>query len=145
MYAQSDLDVCFPYMLSYSLLVALARLCRLVPSLRESYKVKPSISEKCLREGTCTTFHKHPIFSKTYSVLCKVYSGYCGTSEIEHGLCACTVDNPLAKARGLSLRTDAQTMLYLSLVYSSLRYGSCYDGDLILRIKMSFFKLNCKP
>ena len=48
--------------------------------------------------------------------MCKVYTGYCGTSEMEHGLCACTVDNPLAKARGLSLRTGAQTMLYLSLV-----------------------------
>ena len=46
--------------------------------------------------------------------MCKVYTGYCGTSEIEHGLCACTVDNPLAKARGLSLRTGAQTMLYPS-------------------------------
>ena len=46
----------------------------------------------------------------------KVYTGYCGTSEIEHGLCACSVDNPLAKARGLSLRTGAQTMLYLSLI-----------------------------
>ena len=42
--------------------------------------------------------------------MCKVYTGYCGTSEIEHGLCACTVDNPLAKARGLS-----QPMLYLPL------------------------------
>ena len=39
-----------------------------------------------------------------------------GTSEIEHGLCACTVDNPLAKARGLSLSTGAQTMPCLSLV-----------------------------
>ena len=48
--------------------------------------------------------------------MCKVYTGYCGTSETEHGLCACTVDNPLAKARGLSLRTAAQTMLYLSLI-----------------------------
>ena len=48
--------------------------------------------------------------------MCKIYTGYHGTSEIEHGLCACTVDNPLAKARGLSLRTGAQTMLYLSLV-----------------------------
>ena len=47
--------------------------------------------------------------------MCKVYTGYCGTREIEHGLCACTVDNPLAKARGLSLRTGAQPMLYLSL------------------------------
>ena len=64
---------------------------------------------------TCTTFHRYPIFSTRYSVMCKVYTGYCGTSEIEHGLCACTVDNPLAKARGLSLRIGAQTMLYLSL------------------------------
>ena len=52
--------------------------------------------------------------------MCKVYAGYCGTSEIEHGLCACTVDNPLAKARGLSLRTDTQTMLYLTLGILSL-------------------------
>ena len=65
--------------------------------------------------GPCTTIHKCPIFSTRYSVMCKVYTGYYGTSEIEHGLCACTVDNPLAEARGLSLRTDAQTMLYLSL------------------------------
>ena len=42
------------------------------------------------------------------------YTGCHGTSEIEHGLCACTVDNPLAKARGLSLRTAAQTMLHFS-------------------------------
>ena len=41
----------------------------------------------------------------------KVYTGYHGTSEIEHGLCSCTVDNPLTKACGLSLRTGAQTML----------------------------------
>ena len=54
--------------------------------------------------------------------MCKVYTGYCGTSEIEHGLCACTVDNPLAKARGLSLRTGAQTMLYLShIAYIHIR------------------------
>ena len=46
--------------------------------------------------------------------MCKVNTGYDGTSKIEHGLCACTVDNPLAKARVLSLRTGTQTMLYLS-------------------------------
>ena len=72
----------------------------------------------------CTTFHRYPIFSKRYSVLCKVYTGYCGTSEIEHGLCACTVDNPLAKARGLSLRTGAQPMLYLSLIISTLNMAN---------------------
>ena len=62
----------------------------------------------------CTTIHRYPIFSTRHFVTCKVYTGHHGTSEIEHGLCACTVDNPLAKARGLSLRTGAQTMLYLS-------------------------------
>ena len=67
----------------------------------------------------CSTIHRYRIFSRRYSVMCKVFTGYCGTSEIEHGLCACTVDNPLAKARGSSLRTGAQTMLYLSLVPQS--------------------------
>ena len=50
----------------------------------------------------------------------KVYTGHHATNEIEHGLCACTLDNPLAKARGLSLRTDTQTMLYLSFDYGSV-------------------------
>ena len=45
--------------------------------------------------------------------MCKVYTGYNGTSEIEHGLCACTVDNPLAKVRGLSLRTGARSISHM--------------------------------
>ena len=69
--------------------------------------------------ASCTTFHRYPILSTRYSVMCKVYTGDCGTSETEHGLCACTVDNPLAKARGLSLRTCAQPMLYLPHVFDS--------------------------
>ena len=76
---------------------------------------------------SCTTFHRYPIFSTRYSVMCKVYTGDCGTSEIEHGLCACTVDNPLAKARGLSLRTGAQPMLYLPLIcLLLLQIGTIY-------------------
>ena len=74
----------------------------------------PKVFEPLKFDCIWTTIHRYPIFSKSYSVLCKVYTGYCGTSEIEHGLCACMVDNPLAKAQGLSLRTGAQTMLYLS-------------------------------
>ena len=54
--------------------------------------------------------------------MCKVCTGYYGTSEIEHGLCACTVDNPLAKARGVSLRTGAQPMLYLSFIIVYLKF-----------------------
>ena len=77
-----------------------------------------------------TTIHKYPIFSMRYSVMCKVYTGYHGTSEIEHGLCACTVDNPLAKARGLSLRTGAQTMLYLSpRSYNNDKVTNCMHSD----------------
>ena len=71
----------------------------------------------------CTTIHRYPIFSTRYSVMYKVYTGYYDTSWIEHGLCACTVDNPLAKARGLSLHTGAQTMLYLSHVTCFLLYS----------------------
>ena len=48
--------------------------------------------------------------------MCKVYTGNHGTSKTEHGLCARMIDNFLTKARGLSLRTGAQTMLYLSPV-----------------------------
>ena len=51
--------------------------------------------------------------------MCKVYTGFYCTSEIEHGLCACTFDNPRAKARELTLRTGAQTMFYLLLTWSS--------------------------
>ena len=58
--------------------------------------------------------------------MCKVYTGYCDTSEIEHGLCASTVDNPLAKARGLSLRTGAQTMLYLPHVREKENVSKSY-------------------
>ena len=59
--------------------------------------------------------------------MCKVYTGYCGTSEIEHGLCTCTVDNPLAKVRGLSLRTGAYTIRYLSLIVTLLDQDSSAD------------------
>ena len=31
--------------------------------------------------------------------MCKVYTGYHGTSEIEHCLCACMVENPSLKLR----------------------------------------------
>ena len=44
--------------------------------------------------AACTTIHKYPIFSTRFSVIRNVYTGYHGTSEIEHGLCACMVDNP---------------------------------------------------
>ena len=75
---------------------------------------------------TCTTIPRYPIFSTRYSVVCKIYTGYRGTSEIEYGLCACAVDNPLAEARGLSLRTGEQTMLYLSHV--GLQTGTWWSG-----------------
>ena len=77
---------------------------------------------------SCTTIDRYPIFSTRYSVMCNVYTGYSGTSEIEHGLCGCTVDNPLAKARGLSLRTGAQTMLYLSHTWLNVLSGETVNG-----------------
>ena len=60
------------------------------------------------------------MFSKPW----KFYTRYHGASETEHGLSACTVDNPRAKARGLSLRTGAQSVPHLSHVGLP---GSCYN------------------
>ena len=69
--------------------------------------------------------HRFPVLSTRCSVMCKVYTGYHDTSEMENDLCACVVDNPLAKARGLSLRTGAQTVLYLSLGTPYIQGQSC--------------------
>ena len=65
---------------------------------------------------------------------------YCARSTLDivvqvrawfvRGLCTCTVDNPLAKARGLSLRTGAQTMLYLSLFHLTLNCLKCQDTSM---------------
>ena len=38
---------------------------------------------------SCTTIYR-------YSVLCKVYTEYHGTSELEHGLCACALGDYLS-------------------------------------------------
>ena len=73
--------------------------------------------------------------------MCEIYTGYHGTSEIEHGLCACTVDNPLAKARGLSIRTGAQTMLYLSIGGIHCNVIEILHARLNQKIGISFFKL----
>ena len=64
--------------------------------------------------------------------MCKVYTGYCGTSEIEHGLCACTVDNPLAKA---------QPMLYLPLVVWTTEFPLMYDNPLAKAQPMLYLPL----
>ena len=56
--------------------------------------------------------------------MCKLYTGHYGKSEVEHGLCDCTVDNPLAKARGgdyLSVQAHKScSILHLLLLLSSL-------------------------
>ena len=69
--------------------------------------------------------------------MCKVYTGYHGTSKTEHGLCACTVDNPLAKALGLSLCTAAQTMLSLAYFQKTgrghIRAGAFIRINTVLR------------
>ena len=56
--------------------------------------------------------------------MCKVYTGYCGTSEIEHGLCACTDDNPLAKARGLCPYRRTNHALSLTCLLFAVKSGS---------------------
>ena len=79
--------------------------------------------------------------------MCKVYTGYCGASEIEHGLCACTVDNPLAKARGLSLRKGAQTMLYLPLVLYNQQFkfkSLTENSNVFSQLSLTEWTVMCK-
>ena len=64
--------------------------------------------------------------------MCKVCSGYHGTSEIEHGLSACTVDNPLTKVCGLSLCTGTQTMLFLSHYQVNMVFEAVLINDLCI-------------
>ena len=50
-------------------------------------------------------------FNIKYLVMYKVQMHTGVISKLEYGSCVCTGDNPLADARGLSSRTDAQTIL----------------------------------
>ena len=85
----------------------------------------------------CTTFHRYQIFSTRSSVICKVYIGYHGTSEIEHGLCACTVDNPPAKAReiiGDYLSVQANKPCSIShLEFYMFGQRECFNYDSVTR------------
>ena len=88
-----------------------------------AYNIDPSGTQRWIvtrSPDTCTH-----LLSIRFLVMCMVYTRYCGTNKIEHGLTACTVDDPLAKARGLSLRTCKQTKLYLPyniIISVSLRW-----------------------
>ena len=44
----------------------------------------------------------------------------CGTSKTEHGLSTYMVNNPLAKARGLSLHTGGQSCFIFHLYYINI-------------------------
>ena len=50
-------------------------------------------------------------FNTKYLVMYKVQMHTGAISKLEYGSCVCTGDNQLADARGLSSRTDAQTIL----------------------------------
>ena len=44
------------------------------------------LTQICNHKYSCTTIHRYPIFSTRYTVMCKVYTGYCGTSEVSSGI-----------------------------------------------------------
>ena len=60
--------------------------------------------------------------------MCKAYTGFYGKSEIEHGLCTGTVDNPLAEARGLSLR-QAHKPCSISHLFQKITQELLVVGD----------------
>ena len=78
-----------------------------------------SLHQTSMLNSICTAIHRYPILSMRYSVMCRVYTGYHGSSEIEHGLCICMVDNPLAKALGLSPYRCTNHALFLTCLRCS--------------------------
>ena len=97
---------------------------------------------KLFNSFTClhfTTIHRSPNFRTRYSVMCKVYTGYCGTSKIEHGLCACTVDNPLAKARGLSPPYRRTNHALSPICFRLRQYQFHNDVKVSVQIKRKYF------
>ena len=55
---------------------------------KAKFRFRYNIGEKMLWKSpnqSSTAFYRYQIFSKTYSVLCKVNTGYCGTCEIKLG------------------------------------------------------------
>ena len=68
---------------------------------------------------------KSNTFSRFFS--CWVYIILCGLQLMFSDGNKIHVDNPFAKSRGLSLRTGAQTMLYLSYIAPIFKvYVACY-------------------
>ena len=63
------------------------------------------------REVVALIFTTFTIFCTDYLGKCKVYINVGGIKFLWHGLYTCTLDNPLAKARGFSPRPDRQTMV----------------------------------
>ena len=57
-------------------------MCPVAYSLAVDWHLNKKKVSFCWLKLNCTTFHRYPIFSTRYSVMCKVYTGYCGTSEI---------------------------------------------------------------
>ena len=66
--------------------------------------------------------------------MCKVYTDYHGTSEKEHGLCACTVDNP----EFFYLSVQAHKPCSISHIELSLVHSFCILPDSENIIKASF-------
>ena len=62
----------------------------------------------CSKRKLADSFIPCEIFSTRYRVTLKVYTGYHAKSKTEPVCPPVFVDNPLGKARGLSLRTDGQ-------------------------------------
>ena len=73
--------------------------------------------------------------------MCKVYTGYCGTSQIEHGLCSCTVDNPLAKARALA-RGLSTVQAHKTCSISHLSSGSLLNFYCVLIIRLGLITIS---
>ena len=73
------------------------RVCLADSPTSTPYQPRPSVNN--FKDALNCLYHNPQIPNLLHEILRNVQglAGYGGTSEIEHGLCACTVDNPSLK------------------------------------------------
>ena len=72
--------------------------------------------------------------------MCKVYTGYHATSKTEHGLSACTVDNPQANLSEQVDKTGREAQSVGHLTRKSGALGSIPGLATYFRFSFRFFK-----
>ena len=87
------------------------KLKSILHSKSKKFSISTSLLSPSVTDYTTLVRKRKQNLARNIIILSKVYTNKGDIKQLYHGLSACTRDDPLAKARGLSPRTDGQTMV----------------------------------